>query len=101
MTIKTKEDAARALKSVEGDRRFYCTDGYIASNLEELADCLRRMSLEAFNHHVNIAKNDFSIWVRDVMGDKKLADDLQKTTDREQIVQILSRRMVWLKKKAQ
>ena len=48
-------------------------------NLKELAECLKVMPVEAYEHHVNAEKNDFANWVGDVLLDKKLATDLKKS----------------------
>ena len=47
-------------------------------NWDELAVALGDMSEETFSHHVTINKNDFSKWVRELIGDVTFAVDLQK-----------------------
>ncbi|MBS1266958.1 MAG: hypothetical protein MAG795_00928 [Candidatus Woesearchaeota archaeon] len=51
-------------------------------NLEELAEALEIMSDESYNHHVNEKKNDFAIWVNDVIKNKELSDKLAGITNR-------------------
>ncbi len=64
MAVKTKEEAGWALAQVNDERRFFCDDGSICGSLTELAECLKKMSPETFEHHVTSANNDFSNWVR-------------------------------------
>ncbi len=99
MAVKKKEDAAKVLGEVSGDKRFFCHDGCIASNLQQLADCLSHISEESYNHHVTGEKNDFSNWVRDVFGDIRLANELSRSRDRADAARILNQRILWLKKK--
>ncbi len=60
------------------DKRFVLNDGRIIKDLKELADALEHMSDDVFRHHVNESKNDFSNWVRDILQEKELAEDMQK-----------------------
>jgi hypothetical protein len=99
MAVRTKRDAIRVLADVAGDKRFFCQDGCISKNLTELSVCLSHISPDVFNHHVNGAKNDFSNWIREVLGDGTLADDLSEITKQAEAVKIVSERIVWLHKK--
>lgn len=58
---------------VEGELCFWVNNGPILKDLFELRDALQNMSPEIFSHHVNKDKNDFSIWVGEVMQDAELA----------------------------
>ena len=78
MPIRNKEDAHRVLRHVSDEKRFYCHDGKILNNLYELKNALENISHACYIHHVTEEKNDFARWVRDVLGDDKLANDLAK-----------------------
>ncbi|MGR3311424.1 MAG: DUF5752 family protein [Candidatus Brocadiales bacterium] len=59
--------------------------GYNAKNLQEFYEALWKVSLNSIYHHVFEAKlrlekdtNDFSEWIANSLGEKKLADDLDK-----------------------
>lgn len=99
MAVKNKNDAIKILADVTGDRRFFCQDGYVAKNLEELSACLAHMSQDVFSRHVHDSNNDFSNWIRDVLGDKTLADDLSGITERTDAAKMISGRIAWLRKK--
>ncbi len=76
MVTQIKLDAARILADIADDKRFFCQDGRVIKNLMELVDGLTDMTEEVFRYHVTSEKNDFSKWIRDVLGDEKLADEL-------------------------
>ena len=59
-------------------KKFVLHDGRILKNIKELADALEHISDEAFSHHANQHRNDFSAWAREVLDEKELAEDLQK-----------------------
>jgi len=57
------------------------------------------MTEDSYRHHVTPLKNDFSTWVRDVVGDDKLANDLARCTNRTEAVKVVRDRIDWLQKK--
>ena len=99
MTVRTKQDAAKVLADAMDDKRFFCHDGCVAKNLYQLADCLSRITEESFTHHANEAKNDFANWIRDVLGDSKLASDLARVSDQVEAAGVVKERISWLQKK--
>jgi hypothetical protein len=99
MAVKTKQDAVRVLADTSGDKCFFCHDGCVSRNLQQLAECLSHISDDSYNHHVTPAKNDFSIWIRDVFGDDKLANDLARCANRTEAVKAIRERIAWLQKK--
>ena len=56
------------------EEAFYCADGAVLKNLRGLAEKLKTISPDAHKHHANEYKNDFRNWIRDVYGNKKLAE---------------------------
>lgn len=64
----TRNQALRWLGDVPTDKVFYCCNGEVYRNLSELESALERMQDEHFVYHVNVEKNDFSNWVRHVIG---------------------------------
>ena len=99
MAVRTKQDAIRVLSDAGGDKCFFCHDGCVSRNLQQLAECLAHMTEDSYNHHVSPHKNDFSTWVRDVFGDDKLASDLTRCADRAEAIRVLRDRIDWLQKK--
>ena len=96
----TKEEAKRYLCNAAPEQCFWVNNGPILKNMEELADALPEMGDETFHHHVNDEKNDFSSWVKDIIGDKNLANDLLSSKSRESALKKIRNRLNSLKKKA-
>ena len=100
LTQKQKQKAKEFLADVPEEHAFRCYDGTIFRNLQELKDGLEGMSDESFTHHSNMEKRDFSNWVRDVIGDGKLAKDLAKAANRTQAAAYVANRLAALSKRA-
>ena len=96
MTVRTKEDAQRILKHVPEEKRFYTHDGTVLSNLYELKNALGKMGRQTYVHHVTDDKNDFARWVREVLVDDKLANDLAKAAGQKEAAKLVSERITWL-----
>ena len=56
------------------------------------------MSDETYSYHVNEEKFDFSMWVKDVIGDDDLANNLESATTRAQAARYVSNRLAQLKR---
>jgi len=95
----TKTVAQEMLGDVPQEKQFWCQDGRVVKNVRELEAALREMTEETFRHHSNEAKNDFSNWVRDVIGDEKLSRDLRKSTTRAQAAKCVAARISFLDSK--
>lgn len=78
----TKADAERRLANVPDEYAFRCCDGNVFRSLQELRRGLTDMSDETYVYHVCSEHNDFNNWVRDVIGDQKLARDLLRAESR-------------------
>ncbi len=100
MAEVTRSVARKWLSDVPEDKRFWVHDGPVLKDLDELGEALRDMNEETFRYHLNEAKNDFSNWVRDVIGDEKLAGDLWVSTTKSQAVQAVADRLAYLKRRA-
>ena len=92
----TKDMAEKWLGDVPPEKQFWCRDGRILKNLPELEVALKQMMEETFRYHSNETKNDFSKWVREVIGDEELSRDLQKSTARLQAAKSVADRVAWL-----
>jgi hypothetical protein len=57
------------------------------------------MSQENFDHHVNNTNNDFSNWIRDVLGDQQLAEDLFEIKEPAEASKVISERISLLRKR--
>ncbi len=93
----TKTIATKMLANVPEDKRFWCSDARLLQNLQEMESALKDMSDDTFRYHANETKNDFSTWVKDVIGDEKLAGDLRKSTIRAVAAKTVATRVAFLK----
>ncbi len=91
-----KETVRTWLGNVPGEHVFWCCDGRTLRNLGDLADALNDMSEESYRHHVMGGHNDFSSWVRDVVGDAALSNRLEKAPSRASAAKAVSARLKWL-----
>lgn len=77
----------------DSDKFFYCCDGAVLKSAKEMLDWLRTCSCESFENHVNDEKNDFVLWIRDVLKDNVLARRLFSCKDREEMIDEISKRL--------
>ena len=96
-TAMRKRITKSVLNDVSDEHAFWCCDGVIIKNLEGLHNALRNMSNETFHHHINHDKNDFSTWVKEVVGDNSLARQLKKAATRSSMEAKVLQRIDWLK----
>ena len=96
MTTLPREQARKLLSNVPAQHTFKCCDGREIRNVRELGKTLAHMADETFGYHANQSKNDFSRWVKDVIGDDQLARDLGRTCSRKQSLRELSSRIAFL-----
>ena len=99
MVVINEEIARKMLGDVPEDKQFYANDGRMLKNLSELSIALAEMSDETFSYHSNATKTDFSNWVKDVIGEEKLAQDLQKSASRVRAAKAVFDRIAWLRTK--
>ena len=92
----TGKDAERLLGNVPEENVFWCCDGRGFRNMRELAEAFDSMAYETFAHHSNQDRCDFGNWVRDVIGDGKLARDLAKSQAPTQAGQSVVERVEFL-----
>ena len=86
-----KELAKKILSDVEEGGRFFCNDGKVFSNLDDLIEDLKSMDDEVFLHHAGQGRNDFSSWIRECLGDVRLADGLIGLDKKDALKKIGSR----------
>lgn len=79
----TKTRGQKRLSNVPEEKVFWSRDGQVFKNLYELERGLNNMSDETYRYHAGEERNDFSSWVRDVIGDEPLAKSLMKASNRQ------------------
>jgi hypothetical protein len=96
---KTKKQTAKSMAKAPVELVFWCHDGSVFNDLRELAEGLAAMSDETFFYHSNYEKQDFANWVRDVIEDAWLADELARATSRLQAAECVANRIALLLEK--
>jgi predicted RNA-binding protein with PUA-like domain len=99
MQTITKQQAFKLLDNVPEQHTFYCCDGCRIWNIRDLLSELLNMSDDTFSYHSNREKKDFSNWVRDVIGDKKLAEDLAKAKGHLEAINVMTARVAFWESK--
>jgi hypothetical protein len=95
--VATKAVSKSWLANVPEDKVFWCHDGRIIKNVEELSAGLQQMSEETFRYHVTEQRNDFSKWIQDAIGDYELSTEQQNTGTKDQAAKVVADRIAWLK----
>lgn len=98
MEKASRMDVNRILGDVQTGMCFWVNNGPILHNLEDLSAALKVMDLKTFRHHVNKDKNDFAVWIDEVIGDKILAKSLSKIKTRKTTLKKVNDRIRSLKK---
>ena len=86
-----KETNKRLIKNkkINPSNYFVLRNGNLIPDLYELIAQLEKMDSKTFRYHVNDKKNDFAQWIEDVFGDKKLANTLRTTKNKDETISIL------------
>jgi hypothetical protein len=85
-----EKNRSKMYEDVKPEHYFYLNNGNIIKNLFELNNSLKTIDEETFKHHVTENRNDFSVWIRDVLKDDRLANSISKVITREEMIRILS-----------
>lgn len=91
-----ESQAEKFLAQVPEEHAFWSNDGRIFRDMQELKGGLESMSDQTFAYHCNESKKDFSNWVRNIIGDEKLAHDLENVSNREEAARIVAERYGYL-----
>lgn len=104
LRVVGKDEAFYFIKSIS----FILPTEYIASDLKEFVEAIKKVTIDSIYFHIFEARlrlgkggNDFSNWIKDSLGDKKLADEISKLDPytytleelREMIISIVERRI--------
>jgi hypothetical protein len=99
MPVRSRQDAERRLAKVPDEHVFRCCDGCIMRDMQELGEAFVAMTDETFTFHSNSERKDFRNWVRDIIGDEKLARDLGKSLNQTQAANRVAERIAFLSSK--
>lgn len=93
---KARKKPEKRLQKVPVEYVFWCHDGRVFTDIFDLAEGLAAMSDETFLYHSNQEKHDFCNWVRDVICDEELAEDLARATDKLEAANCVTGRILLL-----
>ena len=96
----TMKEAGYLLRVVEPEKHFWVNSGPVVGNLEGLEKALNKMNTKTFAHHCNKSKNDFAVWINDVIGDAELAQSIAKVIGKPTLTNMVAGRIAALKKSA-
>ncbi len=77
---------------------FYVNDGSVLKDLNDFTEKMKNISQDAFSHHVNLERNDFASWTKEVLKDGVLARSILKAKAPEEIVKSIERRLTFKEK---
>ncbi|MBD3164382.1 hypothetical protein GF323_04225 [Candidatus Woesearchaeota archaeon] len=89
----TSETAERFLSDVEHEKSFFINEGPALRNIIQLHDALSSISDKQFYFHRNNNKNDFYNWIKNVIGDSRLANDVARAKTRQTIIKRIKKRI--------
>src|SRR5512138_2833990 len=91
--VAARSDGQKYLGPAPAERVFWCHAGRIFRDISELGNGLASMSDEMFHYHANDEKNDFASWVKDVIGDQQLANELYRSHTRSDAASAVEKRL--------
>ena len=91
-----KQDPIKELGNVNPENYFRVANGTILKNIKELDMAIENMGEETFKCHVSDVRNDFANWIRDIIKDEKLANELLQTKDKNRTQLLILRRILEL-----
>ena len=87
-----KNGSKKYLTKVPETMVFWCHDGQLFNDLDQLIAGFDLMSEETYMYHANEDKNDFYCWIVDVIGDEALAKDIKKAMNKAEAKKITQQR---------
>lgn len=86
-------EARRILSRVPVNVSFWlCTNEQLV-RLDDLGSALQRVSDDVFRYHVNRDKNDFEVWIRDIVHDRELAREISRIKTKDTLIRKISERV--------
>ena|SRR3989338_785085 len=90
------EDAEGILSDVKPEQCFWVHNGPVVRNLQELEKAMEYMDNETFLYHTCNSRNDFANWVKDILKDEELSDDILKDQSKDKTLKKIKGRIKFL-----
>ena len=87
-TDNLEKNSDSFIRDAKPENYFVLVTGVPLKNLKELANKLEHMNDWVFRHHVNHERNDFSNWIRYVLKEDELAEEIEDIYDK-QIMEVM------------
>ena len=87
-----KNGSKKYLAKVPDNMVFWCHDGQVFNDIEDLIEGFDVMSDDIFEYHANEDKNDFACWIMDVIGDETLSKDIKKARNKSEAKKVTQQR---------
>lgn len=78
---------------IKKENYFYASDGIVLKTQNDMLDFLKNVDNQIFENYVNCDKNDFANWTRDVLKKKQLAKKLEKTKNKDEMIEAIENQM--------
>jgi len=84
----------KVLSDVSPHDAFWTCNGVVCRNIYELISNIEGLNEFSFKYHVNSdkKKNDFAVWIRDVLKDAVLAERLYAISEKDRYVDVIKER---------
>lgn len=80
----------KQLVNAADNNLFWLEDGRSLRNLVELDHVLRNMNMDFFSKYVNKEKNDFAVWIAEILKDPELARKIKRYKAVEPVSKIVN-----------
>lgn len=84
---------SKKLVEAEAPKAFWVTNGRILHSLVDLMEELESMENDHYLYHSEGEKNDFSVWVEEVLCDEECASKLKKAKNKKNACTIIRRHL--------
>lgn len=79
------------------DSFWLCTNENLRS-LSHIAAALEKVDDDVFRYHVTREKNDFEVWIREIVRDKELAREISRVKTKDTLIRKINERIQYVKK---
>ena len=86
------------LEDVPERYAFYMKSGEVLLNIKDLAKLFDKMDDEIFDHHVSSERNDFHNWIKEIVLDIELAEQILAAKTAAEARKIIDARIAFIKK---
>ena len=94
------QEINKFLSDVQNEKSLWINNGPVVHNLYEFVGAIRSINDDTFRYHVNETKDDFGLWIKEVITDSNLAEEISKIKDKEKFARAIEKRISSLERLA-